>query len=702
MWDTDYYKMSIADIQKLLQSNLRLERDKGIVLLKTNLSQNDNQETSATLLKRFCEELEASNSSTAWQIVHGCLLGSKCIFEASMDLSDKTNLVSQSQIIFFQKFSLDSLQHKEVRVRTVAGEVLGVLCRLHGSKIYLLSQEKVLKLLKGDLERHIEGDDVSNKSDHNAPKEIANQQDLKSKIFHESAGWRFLETTMKCLRSMIEGCGKSFNEFINQELLDLLFCALMHTNRFVRETGFNVCSAIVLCGNSSDGAANNSVVKYGQEFAKYFAKGLADNWSQVRLASSIATRSFLLSFSNLEDCERYFPALLPRLCLNRYYIAEGVRIYSQDTWRMVSKEQGKELVEKYIADVVNYYTEATQADNHAVREAACACISELAVKIDPSVVRQYVPKLLDALLQCFQDDSWPVRDAACVACGNFILSFAAEAQDKETMLYSLFLGNLKDPIPSVREGAGVALAKYVKAFGDKVLPKVVDEITQGLLEVKNQPQNADKFVGLDKRPVQFGIAKNIHEENLDKKHTDQQMYSCGSLAPKMGRGSRGGCSDAKFRRPSEPWERSDGSIYLLSELSQHYPQQMAQLFPNVIKALSFKHYSQHLVFLETVCKQLPKIANCIGKRSFKMHLETFLDPIFEAVACDVQLTVAAGEDCVIQLGKFLGPSILRGRIENYNGRYLGVYDNIVRRSGQSPSNFSIPSGHFPYKLPKTA
>ena len=38
-----------------------------------------------------------------------------------------------------------------------------------------------------------------------------------------------------------------------------------------------------------------------------------------------------------------------------------------------------------------------------------------------------------------------------------------------------------------------------------------------------------------------------------------QMYSCGSLAPKMHRGKRGGgCMDHQFRKPSEPWEKADG------------------------------------------------------------------------------------------------------------------------------------------------
>ena len=42
------------------------------------------------------------------------------------------------------------------------------------------------------------------------------------------------------------------------------------------------------------------------------------------------------------------------------------------------------------------------------------------------------------------------------------------------------------------------------------------------------------------------------------------MYSCGSLAPRMG---RGGCSDAKFRKPPEPWEFADGCVFFVFEVS---------------------------------------------------------------------------------------------------------------------------------------
>ena len=52
----------------------------------------------------------------------------------------------------------------------------------------------------------------------------------------------------RCLQSVIEGCGKAFNEHITQNLLDLIFQALNHTNRFVRETGYQLCGSLVRLG----------------------------------------------------------------------------------------------------------------------------------------------------------------------------------------------------------------------------------------------------------------------------------------------------------------------------------------------------------------------------------------------------------------------------------------------------------------------
>lgn len=49
--------------------------------------------------------------------------------------------------------------------------------------------------------------------------------------------------------------------------------------------------------------------------------------------------------------EEQFPILLPGMCLNRYYVAEGVRLYSQETWRLVMGDDGRMWTAKFAPQV---------------------------------------------------------------------------------------------------------------------------------------------------------------------------------------------------------------------------------------------------------------------------------------------------------------------------------------------------------------
>lgn len=59
------------------------------------------------------------------------------------------------------------------------------------------------------------------------------------------------------------------------------------------------------------------------------------------------------------------------MCLNRYYVAEGVRNYSLESWKMIADDKGIELVITNLKDICEFYISQCLADNHAVREAAC-------------------------------------------------------------------------------------------------------------------------------------------------------------------------------------------------------------------------------------------------------------------------------------------------------------------------------------------
>ena len=51
--------------------------------------------------------------------------------------------------------------------------------------------------------------------------------------------------------------------------------------------------------------------------------------------------------------EAYFPQILPHLCFNRYDVAEGVRSYSLDTWKLIMKDSGPLWVAKCIDQVAS-------------------------------------------------------------------------------------------------------------------------------------------------------------------------------------------------------------------------------------------------------------------------------------------------------------------------------------------------------------
>lgn len=672
-----------TEILELLCNSMKLERDKGVGELQRVLptcSENEKLQFEVNLI------LLISDSETSWETKHGCLLGAKALIPyLNVDDEHDANFVHSIKAIA-EKLLTDI----EVRVRMAAGEVLGILCGKIGPAVYQECKEYVLRLIQSNLERQVAYDDGSKHEQLETerlmeklagPSQRRNSAEA-AQIFHDTAGWKNLETSLKCLQAMIDGCGASFQVFVDDDLLKLIFTTLTHANRFVRETGFYVCSSLVGCGNTDEDTEGrdsvsvmNPIYAYGHEFSRHLAQGLADNWSQVRLSASVAARKFLVSLPDDIARETFYPELLPRMCLNRYYVAEGVRIYSQETWRQVTGTAGKDLVEKYVSYTVDYYTLATESDNHAVREAACACIAELAAKINPQAICPYVERLLNTLLVCFQDDSWPVRDAACLACGNFILCFPDESRAALPSLYPMFFHNLEDPIPSVRQGAASSLANVVRAYGQEALATVMEKVTTGLKCVRNQPAETERYRDMDRGQASFGVVKRLRD-NDPELHSDKEMYSCGSLAPRMG---RGGCSDPKFRRPSQPWELADGCVYLLSEISQ-IPELSRPVFtalPLVGEACQYRHYTHHVVFLETVCKQLPLLAKGIGKKAFKSSVEEFLDPIFYALECENALTSSAASQCLNQIGTLLGPSILRAKVERHNPKYLHHLDANV-------------------------
>jgi hypothetical protein len=75
------------------------------------------------------------------------------------------------------------------------------------------------------------------------------------------------------------------------------------------------------------------------------------------------------------------------MCLNRFYLAQGVKLYSHETWRILFDRSegyagaGIESIAMNAGAVCRYYVKMADADNHVVREAACQAVAELANKV---------------------------------------------------------------------------------------------------------------------------------------------------------------------------------------------------------------------------------------------------------------------------------------------------------------------------------
>ena len=139
---------------------------------------------------------------------------------------------------------------------------------------------------------------------------------------------------------------------LTKDLFDLIDECSQHSNRFIRESSFYILSAVldetlnshpelieafaalIYKGSLLKFWTSESVENYRwksiwkKKILRKPKKGLSDNWSQVRMASSNSCRSFLFALDE-EKRKAFYSLLLPPIALNRYYIAAGVRIHNQ-------------------------------------------------------------------------------------------------------------------------------------------------------------------------------------------------------------------------------------------------------------------------------------------------------------------------------------------------------------------------------------
>ena len=260
--------------------------------------------------------------------------------------------------------------------------------------------------------------------------------------------------------------------------------------------------------------------------------------------------------------------------------------------------------------------------------------------------------------------------------------------------------------------------------------RFTEYIDTNILKAKDQPAKSAQFSNLQNE-TQFGVAKpaghdhaghdhSAHDHVHDIEHENKQMFSCGSLAPKLKRG--GGCMDHGFARAMEPWELSDGCVYLIKELTMVRCPDDAEIEKRVYKMFE-KHatnladlgFIDHFKHASSLKEQLFKSmfvissADGLGKKKFRGFVELFLDPAFRNTKHQNQNCAVAAQDFIANLSKVFGENIAKAIVENHDRRYLDEYHVIKQQlsgsQGPGMQDFVYPPPEhqaFPSGMPLAA
>ena len=314
-----------------------------------------------------------------------------------------------------------------------------------------------------------------------------------------------------------------------------------------------------------------------------------------------------------------YPELLPRLCMNRFYAAEGVRQAAHQAWRVVmGAKGGASLLAGNIELVASYYRDQTKSNSHMVSEAALHAMKELGTRLPRSHVLKVLPVLIETMVACAQDHSWPVRDAAVGALGSLTVTFASEISDMEAagtfalpqveddggrgregvveVLLRVCRTQLKDTIASVRDTAAVALADMCAVRGcdeyrDKAREAVVSHLQEHLLgaDVKQEAseQNVPSFLPPSMIEAAIAAKSAAGPQAHERAKPDTSKWRRG--------GGWGCCLDCVEIREGTPQDALEGCLSLLDELA---PGKVVLEASEALCKLVAGKYPAHLVLFE--------------------------------------------------------------------------------------------------------
>jgi hypothetical protein len=438
-------------------------------------------------------------------------------------------------------------------------------------------------------------------------------------------GWRSLENSLILLHLLIIGVGKihrqtelcfqgnqdtyehvaSMETWLSLEDINLVVeKASQHQNRYVREhtlkflgeliavvvegKGSNIVQVVreemlLECDDRQHEALSYTTLLL-RKISKALCVGLDDEWSQNKLVAIHSTRSFLLTF---DDSTRsiFFPLFLPRIAMNRFYVAEGIRSYSSELWFELmgppAMGRGKREVSGLLPQFVEHYCFMCTAKNHMIVEAALQAVNELLIRIEKEMLQGLISRISQTVITSLQQDSWPIRDAACLSSGYLVRYYPEQVEAHLSVIVNVWKTQLKDPIWSVRENAATAFGEAMiptpcdcsqsncrndalKASDcgkrcsichvkETVLLEAIQYLNTMLLNATYETEKTSTFNFL---PIAMMNSQSKEKKVIVDKALSKPLRSSGW----------GCCLDCLSPRSSRPWEVSAGCILLFREL----------------------------------------------------------------------------------------------------------------------------------------
>ncbi len=522
--------------------------------------------------RMLLDELLANNSED-WETAALALLLVKEIIRKYGEMDSLQVLVLLHD--FIHEYFLLLLDHIEARVRSLMADSIQIIVS------YLCQHDEPNKVnhsidcIWDETITRIKRDFVRTENTMQAtlvPSDPSVFNNSGSVQLDDTTGWNTLETSYKIIIELMNSikCNSKYlpaliskwmySDDQSSDYIELLLVgASSHRNRYIREHSFMLIQVLI---EVLEKTPTNSYIAIMEHINTAIAAGMQDNWSQIRQVAVKSCCVFLCK-DTLDDpiMRSYLKKLLPRLCLNRFYAAEGVKSVSHYSWREIFGQRGKEYYSEIVVLAAQYYSEASKSHNHVVCEAACHSMAELAAKILTSLsseadVSECVNIIVEALFNCINDDSWPIRDASSLSMGIVARYFPTHTSQKLDAIWKRWLLNLKDSIWSVRENAAVAIGH--------VLCSANKDIVEYCFKNTNEYLNKNFLMALEvKREINF-IPTMMYDSMVKSAKSESSDVNTKSTWRQGG--GWGCCIDCMEPRKGGNTEASDGCVYLFREL----------------------------------------------------------------------------------------------------------------------------------------